>query len=56
MDVWSVLSIVLGSGVMVALVNLIGERIKRKDTVHDKRNDTAEQLEELRTETSERFG
>lgn len=56
MEWYEVLGIILGSSVLVSLVNLISERLKRKDTVSDRRNNAAEQIEELRTETSEQFG
>lgn len=59
MTTLELLGIILSSGVLVAIINQIGnyifERRKRKDVVADKKDDTQDQLEELRTETSEQF-
>lgn len=55
MEWWQIVSVVLGSGVLVAVINLIMKRMERKDAVKDRKDDTAEQLEELRAETSEQF-
>lgn len=55
MEWLKIVGVVLGSCVLAALVNLISDRLKRKDAVSDRRDDTADQLEELRAETAEQF-
>lgn len=59
MGTLEILGIILGSGVLVAIINQLGnyifQRRKRKDDVEDKKEKTEEQVEELRAETTERF-
>lgn len=59
MGTLELIGIILGSGVLAAIINQIGnyifQRRKRKDDVEDKKESTKEQVEELRVETSERF-
>ncbi|MEG1523820.1 MAG: hypothetical protein RR475_02210 [Clostridia bacterium] len=52
---YEILALFLGPIVLVELVRLVSDRLKRKDVVTDKKDDTANQIEELRTETSEQF-
>lgn len=55
MDAWAIAGIILGSSVLCEVIKLVLDRLKRKDTVNDRKDKTADQVEELRTETSEQF-
>lgn len=59
MSAVEILGIILGSSVLVAIINQIGnyifQRRKRKDDVADREESAKEQVEELRAETSEQF-
>ena len=55
MEWWEIAGLILGSGVVVAIVNLASDRLRRKDTVKDRKDDTVDQIEELRAETGEQF-
>lgn len=59
MSAVEILGIILGSSVLVAIINQIGnyifQRRKRKDDVADREESAKEQAEELRAETSEQF-
>ncbi|NCB29355.1 MAG: hypothetical protein EOM63_06300 [Clostridia bacterium] len=59
MSAVEILGIILGSSVLVAIINQIGnyifQRRKRKDDVADREESAKEQMEELRAETSEQF-